>query len=74
MDDEEKLGRAISRTHVLRPPRQALATFGVTSVVYYLVTQPAYAELLATNCKGLRWIAVTSVPWRNSDPPGNTFT
>ncbi|WP_166300960.1 AMP-binding protein [Bradyrhizobium sp. 2S1] len=24
------------------------------------ITQPAYAELLATNCKGLRWIAVTS--------------
>ena len=24
------------------------------------ITQPAYAELVATNCKGLRWIAVTS--------------
>lgn len=24
------------------------------------ITQPAYAELLAANCKGLRWIAVTS--------------
>ncbi|KIU50352.1 MULTISPECIES: AMP-binding protein [Bradyrhizobium] len=24
------------------------------------ITQPAYAELIAANCKGLRWIAVTS--------------
>jgi crotonobetaine/carnitine-CoA ligase len=24
------------------------------------ITQPAYAELVAANCKGLRWIAVTS--------------
>jgi carnitine-CoA ligase len=24
------------------------------------ITQPAYAELVATNCRGLRWIAVTS--------------
>src|ERR1700761_1158440 len=24
------------------------------------ITQPAYAELISANCKGLRWIAVTS--------------
>jgi hypothetical protein len=44
MNDEEKLNRAISLTQVLRAPRQALATFGVTSVDYFLVTQPVYAE------------------------------
>ncbi len=44
MNDEEKLSQAISRTQVLRAPRQALATFGITSIEYYLVTQPVYAE------------------------------
>ena len=44
MNDDEKLSRAISLTQVLRAPRQALATFGVTSIDYYLVTQPIYAE------------------------------
>lgn len=43
MNDEEKLRWALGLTQVLRPPRQALATFGVTSIEYYLVTQPAYA-------------------------------
>ena len=43
MNDEERLSRAISLTQVLRAPRQALATFGVTSVEYYLVTHPVYA-------------------------------
>ena len=38
------MARAISLTQVLRPPQQALATFGVTSIDYYLVTQPSYTE------------------------------
>ncbi len=35
----------VQNTEVLRPPKQALITFGVTTVHYYLVTEPVYAEL-----------------------------
>ena len=48
MNDDEKLVLALSRTEVLRKPKQALATFGATSVSYYLLTLPAYAEDDAT--------------------------
>jgi hypothetical protein len=44
MNDEERLNQAVSRTQILRAPRQALATFGVTNIEYYLLTQPVYAE------------------------------
>ena len=44
MNEEERLAQAVSRTQVLRHPRQALATFGVTNISYYLLTRPAYAE------------------------------
>jgi len=43
MNEEERLAQAVSRTQVLRPPKQALATFGVTNISYYLMTHPAYA-------------------------------
>ncbi|MDD4859547.1 MAG: hypothetical protein PHR56_05015 [Dehalococcoidales bacterium] len=43
--DEERIAQAASRTEILRPPRQSLATFGVTSINYYLVTEPVYSEL-----------------------------
>ena len=33
-------------TRVLRPPKQHLATFGVTNVKYYLVTDPSYRDLV----------------------------
>ena len=36
---------AIGQTQVVRVPRQHLATFGVTNVHYYVVTEPAYKEL-----------------------------
>ena len=41
---DERIVYAIENTEVLRAPRQALATFGVTNIHYYLVTRPAYAE------------------------------
>ena len=44
MNDEERLALAVSRTQVLRYPRQALATFGVTNIHYYILTRPAYVE------------------------------
>jgi len=43
MNEEERLAQAVSRTQVLRPPEQTLATFGVTNISYYLLTRPAYA-------------------------------
>jgi hypothetical protein len=30
----------------LRAPKQSLATFGTTNIYYYLVTEPAYSELI----------------------------
>lgn len=44
--EEERIANAAKHTEVLRPPRQSLATFGETSVDYYLVTQPVYEELV----------------------------
>jgi hypothetical protein len=44
MNDEEKLFQAIGQTQILRSPSQKLATFGVTNINYFLLTQPAYAE------------------------------
>jgi len=44
--ENERLEYAIQETQVLRPPRQALATFGITCICYYLLTVPSYAELV----------------------------
>ena len=33
-------------TRVVRPPKQHLATFGVTDLRYYVVTEPSYGELV----------------------------
>jgi hypothetical protein len=44
--EDERIKDAVSRTEILRPPRRSLATFGTTNVYYYLVTEPAYAELV----------------------------
>ena len=44
--DDERIRYAIEHTEILRPPRQSLSTFGTTNIYYYLVTEPAYAELV----------------------------
>jgi len=44
--DEERIEYAVQHTEILRPPRQSLATFGTTNIYYYLVTEPAYSELV----------------------------
>ncbi len=44
--DPETIRQVALRTEVLRPPRQALATFGATDVAYYMVSEPVYAELV----------------------------
>jgi len=36
----------VRHTEILRPPKQSLATFGITNIYYYLVTKPAYSELI----------------------------
>jgi hypothetical protein len=41
----EKIGYVVENTEVLRPPEQALITFGSSTVHYYMVTEPVYAEL-----------------------------
>ncbi|MDY6833665.1 MAG: hypothetical protein SVY53_02545 [Chloroflexota bacterium] len=44
MDIEDRINHASQNTEVVRPPKQTLATFGVTVIDYYLVTEPVYAE------------------------------
>lgn len=45
MEDELDLIRAAEQTSVVRYPRQNLATFGTTSLSYYVVTEPIYREI-----------------------------
>ena len=45
--DNERIEYAARHTEVLRHPRQHLSTFGVTNLYYYLVTEPAYSELVS---------------------------
>ncbi len=42
--DDEKIRYAVLATEILRPPKQNLYTFGSTTINYYLVTEPAYAD------------------------------
>ena len=43
---DEQIAHAINNTEVLRSPRQTLATFGNTSVRYFLLTEPLYKDLV----------------------------
>jgi hypothetical protein len=43
--DDEKIRYAVINTEILRRPKQSLATFGITNIHYYMVTEPAYSEL-----------------------------
>jgi len=44
--DDERIIEAVSQTEILRAPKQSLYTFGTTNIWYYLVTEPAYSELI----------------------------
>jgi len=44
--DSDKIEYAARHTEILRHPRQHLATFGVTNVYYYIVTEPVYSEFV----------------------------
>lgn len=43
--DNDRIEYAVWHTEVIRLPKQRLATFGTTNIYYYLLTEPAYAEL-----------------------------
>ena len=44
-DIEQRIANAVRQTNVVRPPQQTLSTFGSTVIKYYLVTEPAYADI-----------------------------
>ena len=44
--DDERIAYAVKHTEIPRSPKQSLATFGNTSIYYYLVTEPVYTELV----------------------------
>ena len=46
--EDERIRKAVECTEILRAPRQSLYTFGTTNIYYYLVTEPAYSELIDT--------------------------
>lgn len=41
---DPKIRYAVNHTKILRPPKQTLATFGITTIHYYLLTEPVYLE------------------------------
>jgi len=44
--DDQKIREAVEHTEILRVPKQTLNTFGITNIYYYLVTEPAYSDLI----------------------------
>lgn len=42
--DNERIEYAALHTEIIRHPRQHLATFGISNVYYYIVTEPSYTE------------------------------
>ena len=43
---DERIRDAVRNTKILRPPKQSLATFGITNIYYYLLTEPAYKDMV----------------------------
>ncbi len=43
-DPDARILAALEETRIVRPPRQYLSTFGVTSLRYFMVTEPSYRE------------------------------
>lgn len=42
--EDERIKEAVRQTEILRAPKQSLYAFGATSLYYYLLTEPVYAE------------------------------
>lgn len=53
IENEGDWRRAIEKTWVVRFPRQHLATFGITSIDYYVVTEPVYQDLVQGKREGV---------------------
>lgn len=47
-NEDDSVLYAARHTEILRAPKQSLYTFGITNIFYYLVTEPAYSELIET--------------------------
>ena len=45
-NEDERIRQAVESTEILRTPKQNLFTFGTTNIHYYLVTEPAYSDLI----------------------------
>lgn len=45
-NEDERIRQAVENTEILRTPKQNLFTFGTTNIHYYLVTEPAYSDLI----------------------------
>jgi hypothetical protein len=45
--NNDRIEYAARHTEILRHPKQHLSTFGITNIYYYLVTEPAYSELVS---------------------------
>jgi hypothetical protein len=50
-NESERLEFAARHTEIVRHPRQHLATFGITNIYYYILSEPSYAELSADTGK-----------------------
>jgi len=46
-NEDERIRQAVENTEILRTPKQNLFTFGTTNIYYYLVTEPAYSDLIS---------------------------
>jgi hypothetical protein len=44
MESDNRIREAIERTEIIRAPRQNLYSFGMTSIYYYILTEPAYSD------------------------------
>ena len=44
-NEDERIMAALEQSRVVRPPKQQLATFGVTNLRYFMVTEPVYREV-----------------------------
>ena len=44
-NEDERIIAALEQSRVVRSPKQQLATFGVTNLRYFMVTEPVYQEL-----------------------------
>jgi len=45
-DQHRKIMDAVARTEIIKSPQQHLHTFGVTNLLYYVVTEPSYLEVV----------------------------